>query len=242
LSQFDPVYDLECNVIGTLNILDAMKTYNPLAHLLYASSRSVYGRQSILPIREDVNIPMPIDNYGVTKLTAEHYIRLGAHHDGLKVTIFRQANVVGERQQLNQPIYQMVSWVFRRVALDEPLRFYGDGLQTRDFLYVGDCVQAYVDCMGNEDAYGEIFNLGGKTYCTWREVIRTAEEVTGNKARVTYVPHSPIRAKLENVHSRLDYSKIKRIIGWEPKVTLKEAYQRMYDYYFSDPDLLDKYL
>lgn len=241
LSQVNPTYDLECNVIGTINILDAMKTYNPTAHLIYASSRSVYGRQDLQPVREDVNIPMPIDNYGITKLASEHYIRLGAHHDNLKVTILRQSNVVGERQQLNQPIYQMVSWVFRRVLLDEPLRFMGDGSQTRDFLYVGDLVNAYLACMGNEKAYGKIYNVGGLTYCSWAKTIETAEEVTKKKARVFYVPHSPLRQKLENPHSRLDYAKIKEELGWTPKVTLEKAFTRMLSYY-NDHNRIEHYL
>jgi len=242
LSQFKPIYDLECNVIGTINILDAMKTYNPIAHIIYASSRTVYGRQVQLPIKEDVNIPMPIDNYGITKLAAEHYIRLGGHHDDLKYTILRQANVVGERQQLNQPIYQMISWVFRRVWLDEPLRFYGDGSQTRDFLYVGDLVEAYLACIDNDNAIGQIFNTGGKTYCSWAEAIETAEKVTRQQARVFYVPHSPIRAKLENKHSKLDSSKIKRAINWEPRTTLETAFRKMLIYYAEDEERFKCYL
>jgi len=242
LSQANPIYDLECNVIGTINILDAMKNYNPTAHLIYASSRSVYGRQDVQPILEDVNIPMPIDNYGITKLAAEHYIRLGAHHDDLKVTILRQANVVGERQQLNQPVYQMISWVFRRVLLGETLRFMGDGTQTRDFLYVGDLVSAYMTCMANEKSHGKIYNVGGLTYCSWADAIKTAEEVTQKEARVVYVPHSALRSKLENAHSRLAYTKISEEIGWGPETTLKEAFAYMQDYYLSEVGRLDRYI
>jgi len=242
LSQANPIYDLECNVIGTINILDAMKNYNPTAHLIYASSRSVYGRQDEQPIKEDVNIPMPIDNYGITKLAAEHYIRLGAHHDDLKVTILRQANVVGERQQLNQPIYQMISWVFRRVLLGETLRFMGDGTQTRDFLYVGDLVSAYTRCMGTEKAYGKIYNAGGLTYCSWADAIKTAEEVTQREARVVYVPHSTLRSKLENAHSRLACQKIQEEIGWMPVTTLKEAFRLMRVYYLGKEGRLERYI
>jgi len=245
LSQHDPYYDLEVNVVGTLNILEAIKEYNPLAYLIYSSSRSVYGKKMKRPDDDPITeeaLPEPIDAYGITKLTCEHYIRLYHYHHGIKTTILRQANVFGPRQQLWTPVYQMVSWVFRRVWLNETLRFMGDGTQTRDFLYVGDLVNAYLTCMENPDvADGKTYNVGGLTYCTWNEVIKTAEEVTGNKAKVVYVKHTPIRAKLENPYSKLDYTKISSELGWKPAVSLKEGFERMKKYYEST-EFLEDYL
>jgi len=245
LSQEDPYYDLEVNIVGTINILEAMKRYNPSAYLIYASSRSVYGKKMECPndppITEDV-LPEPIDAYGITKLSSEHYTRLYHYHYDLKTTILRQANVFGERQQLWTSEFQMIAWVFRRVWLNEPLQFMGDGKQTRDFLYAGDLINAFLTCIDKiETANGEIYNVGGKTYCTWLEAIATAEEVTGNKAKLSLVPYTPIRAKLENPYSRLNGSKIKRQLGWQPKVTLAEGFKRMKEFYETTKNI-DKYL
>jgi len=136
----------------------------------------------------------------------------------------------------------MIAWVFRRVWLNEPLQFMGDGKQTRDFLYVGDLVNAFLTCIEKvETANGKIFNVGGKTYCTWLEAIATAEEVIGNKAKLSLVPYTPMRAKLENPYSKLDSSKIKRQLGWQPKVTLAEGFKRMKEFYQTTKNI-DKYL
>jgi len=245
LSQHDPYVDLNVNVVGTLNVLEAMKEYNPLAKLIYASSRSVYGKKMKKPddppITEEA-LPEPIDAYGVSKLTCEHYVRLYHYHHNLRTVILRQANVFGPRQQLWTPVYQMVSWVFRRVWLNEPLVFMGDGSQTRDFLYVEDLVDAYLDCVDNFEAVnGETFNVGGLTYCTWKEVIETAEKVTGNKARVTFVEHTPLRRKLENPYSCLDRTKIYKRLGWEPVTSLLEGFKRMKEYYETTV-YIEKYL
>lgn len=240
-SQEDPYYDLECNVKGILNILETVRKINPKCQVLYASSRSVYGFPKYLPIDEE-HPTEPIDAYGITKRTAEHYCQLYTYHYGINTTCFRQANLFGPRQQVWTNVFQMVSWIFRCVALNEEFTFYGDGSQTRDFLYVDDVVKAYELAIENpEKVYGQIYNLGGHEYCSWNQVIKYAEEVTGNKAKVKYIPHSELRSKLENPHSWLSYSKYKKATGWMPIVSVKEGFKEMYKYFISEKKI-EKYL
>ena len=232
-SQKDPYRDLEVNCWGTLNILEAMKRYCPDAHVIYSCSRSVYGRQENLPISEDAQTN-PLDNYGITKLTAEKYGLLYNYHHGIKFTSLRMANLFGPRQVLT-PIYQFIAYVFFCVMQSRPFTFYGDGSQTRDFLDVVDAVDAYTMCMENpEIVSGEVFNLGGKDYCTWNKAMEVAKEVTDGKILVRYIPHTPIREKLENPHSRLDSKKIAGALGWEPKTGLREGFEKMRDFYRKD--------
>jgi len=233
-SQKDPYTDLEVNVKGILNLLEAIKKYSPKTHLLFASSRSVYGFPKYLPIDEE-HPTKPVDAYGISKRTAEQYCQLYTYHYGINTTCYRQANLFGPRQQVWTNDFQMISWIFRCVALNEEFTFYGDGSQTRDFLYIDDAIKGFEMGIENpEKVYGEIFNLGGAEYCSWRQVIKYAEEVTGNKAKVKYISHTKIREKLENPHSWLNYSKYKRATGWMPTVTVKKGFQEMYKYYIQD--------
>jgi len=232
-SQEDPYSDLEVNVNGILNLLEIIRE-NPRIHLIFASSRSVYGLPKYLPIDESHPIN-PLDAYGVSKRTCELYCQLYTYHYGINTTSFRQANLFGPRQQVWTSEFQMISWIFRCVALNEEFTFFGDGTQTRDFLYIDDCCKAYELAMLNPmKVYGEIFNLGGHEYCSWNQVIKYAEEVTGNKAKVQYIPHSDLRLALENPHSWLSYSKIKRALNWMPLIGVKEGFTRMYQYFIKE--------
>ena len=230
VSQQDPYRDLKTNCIGTVNVLEAVKNLCPEAHVIYACSRSVYGKQDVLPIRERAPTN-PVDNYGITKLTAEKYCLLYHYHYGTKATSLRMANLFGPYQVLT-PVYQFIAYVFFCVMSERPFTFYGDGTQTRDFLYVGDACQAYIDAMETpEKSVGEIFNLGGLDYCSWNKAIEIAEEVTGKKAKVEYIEHTPLRAKLENPHSKLDYGKILSALDWQPRTSLREGFGKMLPFY-----------
>lgn len=240
LSQHNPYLDLETNLIGVLNILESMRKQCPDAPLLYSCTRSVYGRQKILPIKE-IAPTNPIDNYGITKLGAEKFILAYNHHYEIKTTSFRLSNLFGPRQILT-PVYQYISYVFFCVATKRPFTFYGDGNQTRDFLYIDDAVNAFMMGMENIDKInGKIFNLGGKDYVTWNRMMEIAAKVTGGKINVSYIPHTPLRAKLENPHSILDYRKIFNALGWSPEVGLKEGFKNMLEFY-SKNNRWDRYM
>jgi len=229
--------DLDINVKGMLNILESVRQYCPKCHVIYASSRSVYGFPKYLPINEE-HPTYPIDAYGISKLTAEKYCQLYGYHHNLNYTIFRQANLFGPRQQLWTSEFQMIGWIFRCVLLNETFTFYGDGSQTRDFLYIDDLVRAYEIAICNPELVNkQIFNLGGLEYCSWKDVIKYAEEVTGHTARVRYISHTSLRRKLENPHSWLSYSKFKLATGWMPEINVKLGFELMYDYYVKNKKL-----
>lgn len=237
LSQDDPYLDLDVNGKGILNVLEAVRTRNPGCQVLYSSSRSVYGFPKYLPIDED-HPTRPIDNYGISKLAAEHYCRLYSYHYDVRATVFRQANLFGPRQQVWTNVFQMVSWIFKCLALDEEFTFYGDGAQTRDFLYIDDCVKAYETAIKfPEKVYGQVFNLGGAEYCTWNQLMKYAEEVTGKPCKVKYIPYTPLREKLENPHSWLNSGKYKAATGWFPRVSVKEGFRNMYQYFIEEGNI-----
>src|SRR5262249_49995051 len=140
----DPVTDLRTNVAGTLNVLKLCLKYR-VPRLLYASSMTVYGRTEMLPTPEQTPC-QPISYYGITKYAGERYVHPTAERIdldfGFHVTSFRMYNVYGPRQALENP-YQGVLGIFLGNLLrGEPITIFGDGDQSRDFVYVEDAVQA----------------------------------------------------------------------------------------------------
>src|SRR5262249_30727829 len=158
----DPEIDLRTNVQGTLNVLRMCLRYR-VPRLLYASSMQVYGATDLVPTPEDAPC-RPASYYGITKYAAERYIHATAERVDLDFEFrgpsFRMYNVFGPRQALNNP-YQGVLGIFLGTLLrGEPLTIFGDGEQSRDFVYVGDVADAWLRAVGHPASYGRVFNLG----------------------------------------------------------------------------------
>src|SRR5262249_42552987 len=142
----DPGIDLRTNVQGTLNVLQACLRYR-VGRLLYASSMQAYGVTDVVPTPEETPC-RPASYYGITKYAAERYVHTTAQREevdfALQVTSFRMYNVYGPRQALDNP-YQGVLGIFLGNLLrGEPLTIFGDGKQSRDFVYIDDVVDAWV--------------------------------------------------------------------------------------------------
>src|SRR5215813_1216899 len=161
-SYADPAFDLRTNVLGTINVLQLCLKHR-VSRLLYASSMTVYGHAANLPTSK--NSPCcPVSYYGITTYAGERYVHTTAERVDLDfdfcVTSFRMYNVYGPRQALDNP-YQGVLGIFLGNLLrGEPLTIFGDGGQTRDFVYVGDVVDAWAGALENPASHGRVFNLG----------------------------------------------------------------------------------
>src|SRR5215813_3319898 len=161
-SYADPAFDLRTNVLGTINVLQLCLKHR-VSRLLYASSMTVYGHAASLPTPEDSPC-CPVSYYGITKYAGERYVHTTAERIDLdfdfRVTSFRMYNVYGPRQALDNP-YQGVLGIFLGNLLrGEPITIYGDGEQSRDFVYIDDVVEAWVASLENAASYGRVFNLG----------------------------------------------------------------------------------
>lgn len=136
----DPAFTEEVNVLGTLNVLKALLEGH--GKLIFASSAAVYGDNPHLPLKETERPPRPpLSPYGITKATAEEYLRVFHELYGLPVVSLRYFNVFGPRQSANQ-YAGVISIFINRALKGEPLVIFGDGKQTRDFIYVRDVVRA----------------------------------------------------------------------------------------------------
>ncbi|HEX2184220.1 MAG TPA: GDP-mannose 4,6-dehydratase [Chloroflexota bacterium] len=241
-SMDDPQTDLRINTEGPLTVLEACRRYNPSAKVLYASTRTVYGRAQSLPIDEQHPL-QPIDCNAVSNLAAEYYHRLYYTVHGVPTVCLRLTNTYGPRQMMKdaQGRYALIySWI-RRALDDEALLVMG-GHQMRDFTYIDDCVEALVLAAGAPQANGEVYNLGGEAMAL-PDLADLLVELAGS-GRVERVELPAERRAIDPGRVYLDYEKIKRELGWEPRVGLREGlsrtlafYRRYRQYYWNAEDV-----
>lgn len=214
------------NILGTQRLLElcrATPLKSSLKRVVYASSSSVYGHAETLPTTEDV-LPAPISPYGVTKLAAEHLMVLYAKEFGVPTVSLRYFTVYGPRQRPDMAFHRFI-----RAALQgEAITLYGDGEQSRDFTFIGDIVQANIDAAlygitvgsnTHQSVDGAVFNLGGGSRVTVNQVIAMLESILGRSIAVQRLAREAGDAR----HTGADTAKARRILGFDPKVSLKEG-------------------
>jgi len=202
----------EHNVLATQRLLEAVKG-REIARFIYASSSSIYGDTPDLPMRED-SLPRPISPYGVTKLAGEHLCQLYHTNFGVPTVSLRYFTVYGPRQRPDMAFHRFI----RAILEGKPLIVYGDGEQTRDFTYISDAVEANLLAMRCAPP-GAIFNIGGGSRVSINYAIRLLEKILGKKAIVGYqeAQHGDVR------HTLADTSAAREVLGFIPKVGLKEG-------------------
>jgi len=229
-----PIHTIHTNVDGTAVVLDAAKRYRK--RVLVASTSEVYGKNDRLPYREDANLVLgPPDKtrwgYATSKLLDE-FLALGyAKEHGLPVTVVRLFNTVGPRQSTR---YGMVLPNFVRWALaNEPIVVHGDGSQTRSFTWVGDVVWAMAALMNEPRAAGEVFNIGNGEEISIRDLATRVCERTGSRSQIRYVPYEQaFDRSFEDMPRRVpDISKLRRLVGYEPRVHLNAIIDSVIGYW-----------
>jgi UDP-glucose 4-epimerase len=229
-SMTDPMTDLEINCKSQLAILEACRKVNPGIHVVYASTRQIYGRPKYLPADEDHPLH-PTDVNGINKASGEMYHRVYGEVYGLRTTSLRLTNTYGPRQLLKHNRQGFAGWFIRRVVLGEEILLFGDGEQKRDFNYVDDVVEAFLAAATSEDSPGDVFNLGAAPPASLREFVEILYEVAGEKPNYRLVPFPEDRRRIDIGDFYTDYGKIRRTLGWEPRVDLREGARRTIEFY-----------
>ena len=211
----------ERNISATQVLLEAAKDAKNLKRLVYASTSSVYGDAETLPTSELV-CPKPVSPYGITKLAAERLCGLYHKNFGVPFVALRYFTVYGPRQRPDMAFHKF----FKAVIKDEAIPVYGDGLQTRDFTFVSDAVAANLAAATVNDAVGEIFNIGGGSRVVLKEVLQTMEEIVGKPIKRNHIE----RAMGDARHTAADVSKAKKILGYQPFVSLREGLTKEWEW------------
>ena len=228
LSVENPVLTNDINVTGTLNLLRASSDLH-VKRFIYASSAAVYGDTPSPQKREDMT-PNPTSPYGVSKLAAENYVKLFHKVYGLETVSLRYFNVYGPRQRFDiQSAYGGAITIFtNRLLKNMPPIIYGDGEQTRDFVYIEDVVEANMLALNSKKGAGEAFNIATGTNASVNQVANTLQEIMNRKDLKT-IHTGPRPTDIR--HGYADISKAKRILGFHPKVSLQEGLIKLLNWY-----------
>jgi UDP-glucose 4-epimerase len=228
-----PVHTIETNVHGTEVILRHAAKKKKLVFI--ASTSEVYGKSAAVPFREDADLVMGATfrhrwAYACSKALDEFLALAYWKEKKLPVIVVRFFNTVGPRQTGQ---YGMVLPNFvRQALLGDPITVFGDGTQSRSFTYVGDAVDALMRLMNHPAAIGEVFNIGNVQEVSILELAERIKKVTGSDSRIVKIPYDQAyEAGFEDMPRRVpDLSKIRRAVGFEPKVGLDEIIDRVIEY------------
>jgi len=229
----DPLATHATNLTGFLNMLEAAR-HEGVERMIYASSSSVYGDSKELPKREE-NIGYPLSPYAVTKAGNETYARLYGRLHGLGTIGLRFFNVFGERQDPEGPYAAAIPKFIKRLLQHHPPQVFGDGLQSRDFTYVGNAVQAVLRALRTDEpkAMGEVYNIAFGACTNVLElvnVLRSELALVDPAIASIGVEHLPERAG-DIRDSLADVSKARILMGYAPSTDLRAGLAKAVPWY-----------
>jgi UDP-glucose 4-epimerase len=219
----DPGYDASVNVLGTLNLVESVRRNSPRTRIVFASTGgALYGDNTTPPNFEDFKKD-PESPYAITKLTAEYYLAYYGRVHGLDAVAMRFGNVYGPRQDPHGEA-GVVAIFCGRILEGKSLTIFGDGKQTRDYVYVGDVAEALWDGatkplppIGLLDA--RAFNVGTGIGTSVIDLAKILLEEAGTTVQMEFAPKRPGEAQ----DSFVDVGKADRVLGWRPRVSLREG-------------------
>lgn len=206
---------LRNNVLATQRLLEAVKD-SGIRRFIYASSSSVYGDSTDLPLSESAR-PQPVSPYGVTKLAAEHLCYLYHVNYGVPTVSLRYFTVFGPRQRPDMAFHRFI----RSALTGSPITVYGDGEQSRDFTYISDAVSANILAMESEGAVGGVFNVGGGSRVSINSALNTLQGILGS-LDVEYRADQ----KGDVRHTMSDTTLAQQVLGYRPEVSIEDGLGR----------------
>ena len=231
-SVADPAYDSRVNIGGTLNLLEAVRQSGKSSTRFVFSSTggAVYGDLVAPPTTEEAPKD-PQSPYGTAKLSVEYYMGYYARVHGLETVALRYSNVYGPRQDPHGEA-GVVAIFCNRLLDGTPLTIFGDGKQTRDYVYVGDVARANLlaatrslPAIGALDA--RAFNVGTSVETDVVELAQLLREIAGTNVEAKHAPERPGEQK----RSAVDTRKAQRVLGWQPTMSLREGLTETYRYF-----------
>jgi len=222
-SVADPLHDVLINVIGTINVLQACVVGGVRKIVFTASGGSLYGTQTKLPVSERVR-PAPESPYAASKASGELYLHAYSKMYGLDYTALALANVYGPRQDPHGEA-GVVAIFGTALLTGKPTKVFGDGLNTRDYVFVDDVVDVFVRACGTQ-GNGRRFNIGTGVQTTDRDLHTVVAQAVGTKDEPAYAP-----ARVGDARSiALDASAARAAFGWEPWTPLPEGVRATVDW------------
>jgi UDP-glucose 4-epimerase len=215
-SNDDPIYDVQSNMVSTLQMLNAMVAKGVKRIVFISSGGTVYGVPQYLPVDEK-HPTEPVVSYGITKLAIEKYLSLYSNIYGIKHVVLRVANPYGERQRLETAQGAVAAFLHKALS-DNPIEVWGDGKVTRDYVYVGDVADAFVKAITYEGSQ-TVFNISSGQGLCLNELIDKVENVVGRQVERIYKPARPFDVPVSILCNELATSEL----DWSPRVSMAEG-------------------
>lgn len=222
-SNEDPVYDVQSNVVASLQVLNAMVAHKVGRIVFISSGGTVYGAPKYLPIDEK-HPTDPEVSYGITKLTIEKYLQMYNHLYGIKPIVLRVANPYGERQRV-ETAQGAVGVFIHNVLKGSPIEVWGDGSVERDFLHVSDVAEAFAKA-ATYSGSASVFNISSGVGTSLNSLMSMIEEVSGEPVARNYKPGRSFDVPVSVLSNDLARDEM----GWEPKVSMKEGIVRTFEW------------
>jgi UDP-glucose 4-epimerase len=228
-SMENPFLDADINYMGHLNVLECIRRHNPRAVVLHAGSRLQFGRIEQSPV-DEMHPLNPRTPYALNKTAAENMYRFYNEVHQLRCILFRIANPYGPRSQMKHSKYSIVNWFIRQAMEDKPITVFGDGGQIRDYIFVEDLAEAFLQAATSESCMGHVLNVGSGVGTSFRKMADDVVAIVGRG----HVEPSPWPSDYVNVETGdyyMDISKISNMLGWKPKTAIADGIQQTFAYY-----------
>lgn len=221
-SYLHPLEYFENNLMNGIKLLEAMKKKG-VKKIIYSSTSSVYGQQKIIPIEEDAP-KNPLSIYAISKLAFEEILLSYYYSFGIESVIFRYFNVYGPRDEQKPRTRAIPMWI-ESILNDQPISWYWQGKQVRDYVYVKDIAQAHLDVLPLKGI--NYFNIGSGEGIVMKDILKTLEKIVGKKIKTIDMG----KRKGDPMKSYADITKIKKTVGWFPKIPLEKGLRQTFEYY-----------
>jgi len=223
----NPLETLESNIMGTVNVLEASRIYGHLSEIVIVSSDKAYGPTNNIPYKETERLHGRAP-YDVSKSCADLIAQMYAKVYNLPITISRCANVFGPGD-LN--MNRIFPGIIEAIIKNKPLQIRSDGKMIREYIYVKDSVDAYINLAENIDkTKGQAFNIASHNIMSVIEVVKKVSSIIGKPVKVNILN----KAKAEIPKQYLDGNKIKDVLNWEPKTNFEQAVLETYEWYLEN--------
>ena len=219
-SNDDPIYDIQSNLIASLQMLNAMVAKNIRKIIFISSGGTIYGAPMYLPIDEH-HPTEPQVSYGITKLAIEKYLLLFKRMHGIKTIILRVANPFGERQRVETAQGAVSAFLYRALS-GQPIEVWGDGNITRDYIYISDVAEAFA-CAIVYDGPNSIFNISSGVGTSLNELIALLEKALGYPIKRSHLTGRPFDVPVSILSNEL----ARQELGWVPKIQLQKGIEKV---------------
>lgn len=240
ISEENPELDKEINVSGHRNVLEACLKKNKNARILFPGSRLQYGKTDGAEIISECHNMNPITNYAKNKVKGEKMYLRFYKNEGLETVMFRITNPFGPRASILNPGYCIVNWFIGLALNDREIPIYGDGLQSRDYIFVKDLVGAMAVAGVHKNAPGNIYNIGSGEKSIFKDMAQKIATFSGNGTKLKFIEWPEDAKNRETGDFVADISKIKTELGWNPKYNLEEGLKKTIEFYRENIKYYDK--